>query len=106
VTRPRAGLAVFLATLLAAMLAALVYGFGWGGGWAEVRELLAFPWFVVSLVDVYVCFALIGVWIASRETPARAAAWIAALLLLGSAVACVYALLALRAGAGPTARRA
>ena len=104
-TAPRAGLAVFLAALLAAMLAALVYGFGWGGGWAEVRELLNYPWFVVSLVDVYVCFALISVWIAARETPARAAAWIAALLLLGSAVACVYALLAIRAGERVPTRR-
>jgi len=91
-----------IAAMLALMLGALVFGFTQGDGWAEVRQLLTYPWFVVTLVDIYVCFALISIWIASREAPARAVAWIAALLLLGSPVACLYALLALRSGSVST----
>lgn len=79
---------------LVVMAAVLVYGFGWGGGWAEVDELLGHPWFIVSLFDVYIGFALFAAWIAWRERPIVAAAWIVLLLALGNVVACLYALLA------------
>jgi hypothetical protein len=84
-----------------AMAAALVYGFTLGDGWDEVSTLVAYPWFNVSLVDVYVGFALFGGWVAHRErSPLAAAAWIIAILLLGNLVACAYVLWALRSSAG------
>ena len=74
-----------------AMAIALVYGFGLGNGWAEVRELVHYPWFNVSLVDVYVGFALFGGWIVARERSRLVAgAWIALLLVLGNLIACLY----------------
>lgn len=77
-----------------AMLAALIYGFRFGGGWDEVGALMERPWFVVSLVDVYVGFALFACWIALREKPWMAALWIIALMVLGNIIACVYAIVA------------
>ena len=79
-----------------AMVAGLWYGFGSGNGWTEVRELMGYPWFVVSLVDVYTGFALFACWIAMREKVVAAGVWIIALLVLGNIVACVYAILAIR----------
>lgn len=83
------------------MAAALFYGFTRGGGWAEVAALVEHPWFNVSLVDVYVGFALFGGWVAYRErSPARAVLWIVLILVLGNLVSCLYALLALQGSGG------
>jgi hypothetical protein len=94
--------AVFLLVLgAAAMAAALFYGFTQGDGWSEVGALVAYPWFNVSLVDVYVGFALFAGWIVYRErSPLRAGIWIVLLLVLGNLVSCVYALLALARSGG------
>lgn len=89
--KPVAGIAVVLGIL---MLGALVYGFGFGGGWGEVRLLLDYPWFVVSLVDVYVGFALFACWIATREKRFPACVWILLLMTLGNLIACIYVLYA------------
>jgi hypothetical protein len=83
-----------------AMAAALAYGFLHGGGFAEVRELMRSPWFVVSLIDVYIGLALFAVWIAYRESITNAAGWILALMLLGNLVACAYVLIALARSRG------
>jgi len=83
-----------------AMAVALVAGFATGGGWAEVRTLTGFVWFNVSIVDVYVGFALFAGWIVWREPPARAAALIVVLCLLGNLIACLYVILALRRSGG------
>jgi len=89
-------LRVIVSLLLVAMVGGLVYGFGWGGGWSEVGRLMGSPWFLTSLVDVYVGFALFACWIASREKPVAAAAWIVPLMVLGNVVACVYVLARVR----------
>jgi hypothetical protein len=84
-----------------AMGGALVYGFGWGDFWAEGRTLLAMPWGVVSLVDVYVGFGLFAGWILFREGMGfRACGWILLILLLGNLISCLYVLRALTASAG------
>ncbi|MEQ9617342.1 MAG: DUF1475 family protein [Phycisphaerales bacterium] len=98
-------IATLLSTLGAlAMTAALVYGFAWGGGWSEVRTLMGAPWFVVSLVDVYVGFALFAGWVLFRERPAVAAPVVLALMILGNAVACVYVVVTLARCGGDWAR--
>jgi hypothetical protein len=79
-----------------AMAAALVYGFGFGGGWAEVGVLMDYPWFVVSLVDVYVGFIFFACWIAMRERILASVIWIALLMTLGNLIACFYVLYALK----------
>jgi hypothetical protein len=86
--------AALAGALLVVMIGALVYGFTQGDGWSEVRTLTGFPWFNVTIVDVYVGFILFAVWIGYRERPLPAAAWIVALMALGNALAALYALIA------------
>jgi hypothetical protein len=96
---------VLLVVGAAAMAAALAYGFALGDGWDEVRALVEYPWFNVSLVDVYVGFALVGGWIVFRErSPLRAGGWIVLILLLGNFVSCLYALVALARSRGDWSR--
>jgi hypothetical protein len=83
------------------MTGALVYGFGFGGGWAEVRTLMDYPWFVVSLVDVYVGFILFACWIGVRERLIPALIWIVFLMTLGNLIACIYVLYAIKTHRSP-----
>ncbi len=83
------------------MSAALIYGFSRGAGWREVEQLVAFPWFNVSLIDVYVGFALFSGWIAFREAAwVNALVWIVLVMLLGNLVTCLYVVAALRQSRG------
>jgi hypothetical protein len=52
---------------LLAMTGILIYGFTIGDFSAEGTRLLAMPWGIVSLVDLYVGFALFSGWIVFRE---------------------------------------
>ena len=52
---------------LLAMTGILIYGFTVGDFAAEGSKLLAMPWGIVSLVDLYVGFALFSCWIVFRE---------------------------------------
>jgi hypothetical protein len=45
----------------------LVFGFTVDNFSAEGAELLAMPWGIVSLVDLYVGFSLFSCWIVFRE---------------------------------------
>ncbi|MBE7559525.1 DUF1475 family protein [bacterium] len=79
------------------MACVLGYGFGWGDFFAEGRVLFSMPWGVVSLVDVYVGFLLLGGWIWFRESSrVMAVAWILLILCLGNLISCLYVLVALR----------
>lgn len=84
-----------------AMAAAIVYGVAAGDFGAEGAQLLQMPWGIVTLVDVYVGFALFSMWIVYREAalPPKVV-WIVLLLLLGNLLAAVYVLLALNASRG------
>jgi hypothetical protein len=85
----------------AAMAAVLIYGFTVGDFAAERSQLLSMPWGIVSLVDLYVGFALFSGWIIYRESsPVRALVWVVAVLVFGSLTASVYALLSLRSSSG------
>ena len=57
---------IALAGLLA-MTGILIYGFTIGDFAAEGAKLLSMPWGIVSLVDLYVGFALFSCWIVFRE---------------------------------------
>ncbi len=79
-----------------AMTAVLVYGFVIGDFGTEGAQLLAMPWGIVSLVDLYVGFALFSCWIAYRErSPWVAAIWIILMMILGFWTGAVYTALAL-----------
>lgn len=79
-----------------AMGGILIYAFTVGDFAAEGSQLTAMPWGIVSLVDLYVGFALFAMWIVYRE-PVRwqAAIWVILLMVLGFFIGSLYTLLAL-----------
>jgi hypothetical protein len=86
---------------LLAMTAALIYGFTVGDFSAEGSRLLAMPWGIVSLVDLYVGFALFSCWIVFRERSlAPSVIWVALMIVLGFWTGALYTLLALRSSRG------
>jgi hypothetical protein len=81
---------------LLAMSAALVYGFTVGDFFADGALIVANPWGIVSLVDLYTGFALFGAWIYYREAnKLLALVWIAILMVLGFWLASLYVLIQL-----------
>ncbi|WP_420631873.1 DUF1475 family protein [Candidatus Leptofilum sp.] len=79
-----------------AMSAAIGYAFAVGDFGGEGSQLLAMPWGIVSLVDLYVGFSLFALWIFYRESnKLTATAWIVLLMVLGFFTGSLYVLLAL-----------
>ncbi len=88
-----------------AMGVVLIYGFAVGDFAAEGRQLTSMPWGIVSLVDLYVGFALFAMWIIYRE-PVRwqAAVWVVLLMVLGFFIGSLYTLIALTTSKGDWSR--
>jgi len=83
------------------MTAVLIYGFTIGNFAEEGKQLLSMPWGIVSLVDLYVGFALFSGWIVYREkSAARSAVWVALMMALGFWTASLYTLIALQTSGG------
>jgi hypothetical protein len=86
---------------LAAMTAVLGYAFSVGDFSAEGARLMAMPWGMVSLVDLYVGFALFSCWIVFREKAwLPSVVWVILMMVLGFWAGALYALLALLASRG------
>ena len=86
---------------IAAMTAVLIYGFTMGDFAGEGSELVSMPWGIVSLVDLYVGFALFSFWITFREKSAiRATVWILFMVVLGFFTASLYTFVALQTSDG------
>lgn len=84
-----------------AMIAILAFGFVTGDFGAEGRQLLAMPWGVVSLVDLYVGFLLFASWIIFREgVTLRSFCWVASVMILGNLAVCLYLLACVRSSGG------
>jgi hypothetical protein len=91
---------IALAGLLA-MTAVLVYGFTVGNFSAEGARLLAMPWGIVSLVDLYVGFALFSGWIVFREKAwLPALIWVVLMMVLGFWAGALYTFIALQTSGG------
>ena len=91
---------IALAGLLA-MTAVLVYGFTVGNFSAEGARLLAMPWGIVSLVDLYVGFALFSCWIVFREQAwLPALIWVVLMMVLGFWAGALYTFIALQTSDG------
>ena len=87
---------IALAGLLA-MTAILVYGFTIGNFSAEGAKLLAMPWGIVSLVDLYVGFALFSGWIVFREKAwLPTFIWVVLMMVLGFWAGALYTFIALQ----------
>ena len=79
----------------------LLYGFTVGDFTGEGAQLLAMPWGIVSLVDVYTMFTLFSVWVVYRErSMLRSAAWVLLIMVLGAFICSIYSLIALQSSGG------
>jgi len=90
-------------TLLGALLMAGVIGYAFRTGdfGAEGAKLLAMPWGIVSLVDLYTGFTLFSGWIIFREKSLPVTLlWIVAVMTLGAFAMSLYAFLALQTSGG------
>ncbi len=86
---------------LAAMTAVILNGFINGDFFRDGAALIANPWGLVSLVDLYVGFIIFSLWIGFRETNfLTAALWIFLMMVLGFFTASLYLLVALRRSNG------
>jgi len=86
---------------LLAMTGVLIYGFTVGDFSGEGSQLLSMPWGIVSLVDLYVGFALFSGWIVYRENSlARSVVWVFFMMVLGFFTASLYTLIALQTSGG------
>lgn len=81
---------------LGAMTYGLANGFIQGDFVEDGKELLANPWGVMSMIDLYVGFTLFSMWIFYREKqPIKAILWTILMMVLGFFTACIYVLMAL-----------
>ncbi len=86
---------------LLAMTGILVYGFTVGNFSAEGARLLAMPWGIVSLVDLYVGFTLFSGWIIFREkTLLPSLIWVILMMVLGFWAGALYTFIALQTSGG------
>ncbi len=95
-------IAKFVALLgILAMTAVLIYGFTAGDFLGEGSQLLAMPWGIVSMVDLYTGFTLFSAWIIYREKSLPVAIlWTIAMMTLGFFAGSLYAFLALQSSGG------
>lgn len=81
---------------LLAMIAVLLNGFINGSFSRDGAELMANPWGIVSIVDLYVGFVLFSLWIAFREKKIPASViWIVLMMVFGFLTGSLYVLIAL-----------
>jgi hypothetical protein len=86
-------LIIVLAIGVVVMAAAIGYALVRGEFWTEAGILFRYPWFHLSMIDLYVGFLLFSGWVAYRErSPLTAAVWIFLVLTLGNLATCAYAL--------------
>ncbi len=86
---------------LTAMTAVILNGFLNGSFSQDGAELLANPWGIVSLVDLYVGFIIFSLWIAFREkSPITAGLWIILMMVLGFFTASLYLIIVIRQSRG------
>jgi ABC-type transport system involved in multi-copper enzyme maturation permease subunit len=80
---------------------ALIYGFTVGDFSGEGAQLLAMPWGIISLLDVYTMFTLFSVWVVYREkSVVRSAVWVLLIMVLGAFICSLYSLIALQTSGG------
>ncbi|MBN2258178.1 MAG: DUF1475 family protein [Anaerolineaceae bacterium] len=86
---------------LLAMTGILIYGFTIGNFMQEGSKLLGMPWGIVSLVDLYVGFALFSIWIVYREKAILPSIiWVLLMMVLGFWAGALYMFIALQTSQG------
>jgi hypothetical protein len=99
------GLKAFFWGVLATMVAAVAWASRDRGVLEAMADLLADPWGVVTLVDLYLGFFVFYLWLVYKETSLAARVlWLLAILTLGNIATAAYVLWQLhRLPAGATA---
>jgi hypothetical protein len=86
---------------IVSMTVVLFYGFTVGNFRADGAALLQNPWGIVSLVDLYVGFALFSGWIIYREkSVGRSLIWVILMMVLGFFTASLYSFMSLQKSDG------
>ncbi len=86
---------------LIAMTYGLINGFLNGDFFKGGKELLANPWGIMSMIDLYVGFTLFSMWIVYREKSIlNAIVWTFLMMVLGFFTGCLYVLIALYGAKG------
>jgi hypothetical protein len=86
---------------LLAMTGILIYAFTTGDFSQEGGRLLGMSWGIVSLVDLYVGFALFSIWIVFREKAVLPSIlWVLLMMVLGFWTGALYTLIALQRSEG------
>jgi hypothetical protein len=84
-----------------AMTGILIYGFTVGDFSGEGTKLLAMPWGIVSMVDLYVGFTLFSCWIVYREKAVLPSIiWVVLMMVLGFFIGALYTFIALQTSGG------
>jgi hypothetical protein len=84
-----------------AMTGILAYAFIVGNFTQEGNRLLAMPWGIVSLVDLYVGFILFSCWIVYREKAVLPSViWVVLMMVLGFWTGALYTFIALQTSGG------
>lgn len=77
------------------MSTSIITAFIVGDFFAEGSTLMSLPWGIVSLIDVYIGFAIFSGWIIYREKNAiRSILWLILMMVIGNATASLYVFLA------------
>lgn len=88
-----------------AMTGALIFGFTQGDFFVDGSAVLANPWGIVSMVDLYVGFTLFSMWIAFREKHIlNAVVWIILMMVFGFFTGALYVLVQLIGSKGDWTR--
>jgi hypothetical protein len=86
---------------LLAMTGILIYGSTVGNFLSEGAKLVAMPWGIVSLVDLYVGFSLFSCWIVFREKVVLPSVlWVILMMVLGFWAGALYTFITLKSSGG------
>lgn len=84
-----------------AMTAVIGWAFISGDFAADGAKLMALPWGIVSLVDLYVGFTLFSIWIIYRENSWwKSLIWVLLMMVLGFFTGSLYLFIALQTSGG------
>lgn len=87
---------IAVALLFAGLFVIATYAFAAGDFFAEGWRIVAMPWGIATLADIYTGFLLFCGWVLYRErSPATALPWMIGVLVIGNLVSALYVLFAL-----------
>ena len=86
---------------IVAMTGVIGWAFATGDFNADGAKLLALPWGIVSMVDLYVSFTIFSIWIVYREQSWwRSLIWVVLMMTLGAFTSSLYLFIALQTSGG------